>query len=172
MTPPTPTLTRSRNVQTFLDKTVDIGRFRFGISHDLVELPEGNPYLERWILWLGITIRVHKFWRGDDERAPHDHPWAFVTIPLNRGYYEKVSERNVFDREGATSRIRFVSRWRPHFRPASHRHIVVMPEGATPIWTFVVTGLRNHSWGFWPTPTTFVPWREWPAAKDQENRPW
>jgi len=162
-------------MQTFVDNTFDIGPLRFGYSHDLVELPEGKPYLERWILWLGITLRIHKFWRGDDDRAPHDHPWAFITIPLNRNYTERVFEFYAFEDHRKyfwRKREAAVRRWRPHFRPSTHKHIVVMPRNAPPVWTFVVTGLRKQPWGFWPAPDTWISWRKWPASKAQENRPW
>ena len=29
--------------------------YRFGITHDLVR-DNGEPYLERWILWSGLTL--------------------------------------------------------------------------------------------------------------------
>src|SRR5580692_11012239 len=51
-----------------------------------------EPYLDRYILYFWpITLRLHRFWRGDDDRAPHDHPWWFITIPFT-SYVEAVYE--------------------------------------------------------------------------------
>jgi len=62
---------------------------RIGFEYSRVGLGE-TPYLDRYILYiLGPTLRLHKFWRGDDDRAPHDHPWVFWTFPL-RSYVETV----------------------------------------------------------------------------------
>ena len=50
------------------------------------------PYLLRW--WLVPRNKVanaylHKFFRSDDDRAHHDHPWLFnVTIMIKGRYFE------------------------------------------------------------------------------------
>jgi len=135
----------------------------WGLSHDLVISTETSlPYLERWILWLpGLTLRVHKFWRGDDPTAPHDHPWWYVTFPLSH-YIE-----NWWDPRVEHMRSRVVGAWRFHFRPAAHRHIVHMPPERpdTPIYTLVMTGGWERKWGFWPEATRFIYWREWVRAR-------
>ena len=120
----------------YFDKIAIIGGRRFGVTHDLV-LDNGEPYLERWILWCGFTVRLHKFHKGDDDRAFHDHPWWFVTVPL-RTYVERTPavERQI------------VRRFLPHFRPAKHRHIVQLAD-EKPVWTFIVTGPKCQDWGFW-----------------------
>jgi len=124
------------------------------------------PYLRRWILhFAGYTLRLHKFYRGDDDRAPHDHPWWFITIPL-RGYYESVVR-------GSVQMVEWVRPFWPHFRPATYRHIVLggadyfdYPDlghwcPARALYTVVITGRKERPWGFWPGSKTFVPWREW-----------
>ena len=113
-----------------------LGAMRFGITHDLV-YENGQPYLARWILWFGATLRLHCFYKGDDDRAYHDHPWWFVTIPLRS--YEEVTPAL------GTS---LVKRGRPHFRRAQHRHIVRLIAPA-PVWTLIVTGRKCQEWGFW-----------------------
>ena len=120
----------------YFDWVTTIGGHRFGLTHDLV-FEDNRPYLERWIIWFGFTLRLHKFHKGDDDRAFHDHPWWFITIPL-RSYIESTP-----DQSG-----RLVSRWRPHFRPAKHRHIVSLIE-QQPVWTFIITGPKSQEWGFW-----------------------
>lgn len=137
--------------EMYFDKTVDIGRFRFGVQHDLVHV-KGDPYLERWILWFGFQIRLHKFYRSDDDRALHDHPWPFITFPL-LPYSEEYWD-------GLNVRRRFVQSYRFHYRASTHRHIV-RKFTHRPVWTIVMMGLKNNAWGFWPDSETFVPWREW-----------
>src|SRR5688500_17625240 len=49
-----------------------------------------DPYLVRWYLFRSgpVSIFIHKFVRSDEDRALHDHPWAFLVIPIWRGYIE------------------------------------------------------------------------------------
>ena len=119
---------------------------RLGVSHDLIAVG-GEPYLERWILWLGIgTVRLHRFLAGDDDsRGPHDHPWWFVTIPF-RGYTELVP-----DADGVMTQ-RSLRAWRPHFRRSSHQHLVEPGRGPgsfDAFYSIVITGPRRRRWGFW-----------------------
>lgn len=133
-----------------------LGGYSLGLERTAIQV--GNsPYLGRWILYVGgFTLRLHRFYRGDDARAPHDHPWSFWTFPLCRGYNEIV------DRNGVLMHER-VRGWRWHYRPSSYRHIVVDPP--KPFYTLVVTGRKDRSWGFWPGSQTFVPWRQWESRK-------
>lgn len=132
-------------------------RTEWGWEHSTVMLKDEQglrtiPYLERWIVYLGrITLRLHKFHQPDDDRAPHDHPWWFITIPLH-AYREIVCMPN-----GGRYRNE-VMPLRPHFRPALYRHIVV---GPIPVWTIVISGSVQRRWGFWKTPTEFVPYEIW-----------
>ena len=136
----------------YFDKVFTLGGQRFGITHDLV-YEQNEPYLERWILWLGFTIRLHKFHKGDDDRAFHDHPWWFITMPL-RPYVESVPGNNAVT----------VGAWRPHFRSARHRHIVRL-QGNLPVWTFIITGPKAREWGFW-NDEDFIHHEQWLAQND------
>lgn len=144
--------------QTFAH--VDIGRFRIGGSHQVLG-SAGRSYLERWILWLGVgTLRLHRFHRGDDDRAPHNHPFWFVTFPLG-SYKEKV-----FGLADNSIQVQEVEGFRFHFRPAKHTHIVMDQPNKKKFWTIVLTGMHQQSWGFYPFDAArgqrkFVPWREW-----------
>jgi hypothetical protein len=138
-------------------KFVDICGYRFGGEKSTVKI-NGKPYLQRWIIYAGGTLRLHKFYRGDDDRAMHDHPWWFVTFPL-KGYWEQVP--NPKSPTGLMKR--FVKPFRFHYRPAKFKHIVL---GSTarydvdvedihvttpkPFWTLVISGPRSNKWGFWP----------------------
>lgn len=127
-----------------------IGSYKLGFEHSLVEV-NGQPYLERWVVAVaGWTFRVHKFHRGDDERAQHNHPWAFWTFPFS-SYFERTDLG-----------VRKVKAWRLHYRDSKFRHIVMCcADHSAPWWTFVITKRYCQSWGFYPTPDKFVPWREW-----------
>ena len=116
--------------------TFSVRSQRFGLSHDLV-LEQTEPYLERWIFWCGFSIRIHKFHKGDDDRAFHDHPWWFVTVPLKR-YLELTP----------TQGTQTLKAGRPHYRKATHRHIVQLIDD-NPTWTLIITGLKERKWGFW-----------------------
>lgn len=129
-----------------------LGR-RWGFDRSLV-LVDGEKYLDRWIVYLnGYTLRLHKFYRGDDDRASHTHPWWFITFPLGP-YIEQLFEH------GHPRGCRIVKAWRPHFRPANFEHYV--SHGAKDTWyTVVVTGVKSNGWGFYPRPDWFVPYKEW-----------
>lgn len=149
---------------------IDLGGRRFGYEQSRVE-HEGSPYLDRYILYVGgPTLRLHKFWRGDDDRAPHDHPWTFWTFPFS-DYWEKT-----FRTDGSWYWNK-VHSFTLNKRPATYRHIVVgkcsndwtYKTTREPFWTFVVSTNYQRSWGFWPKGEGFVPWREWPAASEQPS---
>ena len=131
--------------------------FRIGPEYSSVRIGD-EKYLDRFIFYFFGTIRLHRFWRGDDDRAPHNHPWWFVTLPFT-SYVEKVYDIE----DGRYLGERLVKAWRFHFRPARYRHMVVgRADGKkAPFWTFVLTGRRSQAWGFWPNPNEFVAWRDW-----------
>lgn len=138
-------------------------RYNFWFEHDVVGI-DGAPYLERWFMYfLGFTFRVHKFYRGDDDRAPHDHPWAFWTFPLS-GYWERVGDMT-----------HFVRPWRFHYRPATYQHIVlgshpkadkrgVKFSSPEPFYTLVITSRKKQTWGFYPG-GKFVYWKDFNASR-------
>lgn len=139
-------------------------------------------YMDRKMLWgprwmRSWRIRLHHFFSGDDDSAPHDHPWAFVTFPLS-DYTETVeldddAERSVIpsevqgsayvqcsDKSYALRIVRKVRRWRFHFRPALHRHYVHEPR--RPFRTIVFAcAYPERVWGFWPEPDVFVKYTDW-----------
>lgn len=136
----------------YFNFVTELGSSRFGITHDLV-LDNDQPYLERWVLWCGITLRLHKFHKGDDDRAFHDHPWWFITFPLQT-YTEQTPHAGV----------QTVRAWRPHFRKAKHQHIVQMIDNK-PIRTLIITGSKSKEWGFWDN-NSFVHHEQWLSARE------
>lgn len=108
------------------------------------------PYARRWVLDLGVgSVRVHQWYRSDDKRSPHSHPWWFVTLVL-KGSYEDWGypgrtlsgvprlDNKVVDR---------LRRGSVRYRPAHHVHSVSVPPHGC--WTLLVTGPEKERWGFW-----------------------
>ena len=134
----------------------EIRGYRFGAEFSPVSIDAG-PYLDRWILYLGFgCLRLHKFYRGDDNRAPHDHPFSFWTFPL------KSYREHVYDETGFVE-SRVVRALRVHYRPATFRHIVTGRDDwkRGPFWTIVWATKPKRQWGFWPFPKFYVHWKEW-----------
>lgn len=147
----------------------------FGVERSTIYIKDAK-YMERHIAYLGpVCLRLHKFFRGDDDRASHTHPWAFVTFPF-RSYVEHLFDEGKFVREQVVKKFRF------HYRPATHEHVVKgpmwtvggndlyyqgaplysnEPYGFDAFYTFVITGPRNNDWGFYPEPGKFVYWRDY-----------
>lgn len=124
---------------------------------------EECPYVRRWVAdtpW--FSARIHHFYRSDDARAFHDHPWWFVTVVL-KGGYDDVSPCPACDGKGiAGGKVTFVDCTRcdgsgkqvdrlrvgsVRFRRALHRHTVQVHPGG--VWTAVFTGPLVRRWGFW-----------------------
>lgn len=120
-------------------------RNRLAYVHDRI-WSHGVFYLERrYIEFLGFSLRYHVFRAPDPDRGLHDHPWWFITFPLD-SYWEQ--------REGI--RLGYLVReHRLHFRPATYRHRVV----SAPARTFVLTGRRSREWGFYRD-GEFIHWRD------------
>ena len=132
---------------SYFDAVIQIGRYRFGFTHDMV-LDNEEPYLERWILWCGVTLRLHRFLKSDDDRAFHDHPWWFVSLPL--APYVEITPAKA---------PKHIKPWRLHFRAAHHRHIVQLGNNR-PVRTIILTGPKSREWGFWEG-DRFVHHQEW-----------
>jgi hypothetical protein len=152
------------------DKRPSWWGMRFGFEkHRIWNETRSIPYQDRYMLCLGIIeIRLHKFWRGDDDRAPHDHPWWFITMPF-KSYTELVAEplyipgRDLATIDHWRYNRKVVKAWRFHFRPAEYKHIVLEAEdhSTKPFWTFVISGRKTRGWGFWKKPSQFIPHEEW-----------
>lgn len=141
-----------------------------------------TPYMAR-VIWTPNTRwgqgYFHCFLRHDIDRDPHDHPFAFTTIPLNRSYVEEV-----FDKDTHCFRYVHVRRWRKHYRPSEHCHRVVgcvygddprnFSESAFPLFTIVWRGASKRTWGFWtyrdnPLARGWVKWTEYVVGKGGDN---
>lgn len=119
------------------------------------DIIHGNSlYMSRWILYvLGYTLRLHCIHRPDRDRALHNHPFWFVTLPL--GTYREMYWES-FGLSGHMW-VRDVRPWRPHFRGIDFRHRICHLD--RPVWTIVLSGPYVQPWGFYPKPDEFVPYK-------------
>lgn len=152
-----------------------------------------NPYMLRWFLFRSQRfdklprLYLHKFLRSDDDRAPHDHPWWFVSIILRGSYteYSWVEDGWVIRRRTAPSiafrglntrhrveldveHLPTVTDWgnvckgcnRPGTRMTCYcDYDVVDSRCYKSVWTIILTGPDVRGWGFWCA-DEFIPWRQ------------
>jgi hypothetical protein len=119
-----------------------------------------DPYLLRWFLIPRnplFNAYLHNFWRSDDDRARHTHPWLCNLSVLLRGRY-----REWFG-DGPTD---YVDRTAPalKFRWGAAPHRIELIDG--PVWTLFLTGPRVREWGFL-CPGRFVHWKAFTAPNDK-----
>jgi hypothetical protein len=116
---------------------------RFWKTHNLT-WADGTIFMTRYTLIKrpSFSLKVHRFRRGDEEM--HDHPWAFISLILWRGYVELTPD-------GPIKR-----RWLSlRYRPAHWIHNVCVNEGED-AWTLCLTFGRQRVWGF-HTPVGWMP---------------
>lgn len=111
----------------------------------------------------GDNVFVHQFWRSDDDRALHDHPWPWTTIILD-GEYLEHRPADPANPAGPTEIYR---------RRAGD--IVTTPDAETPhrvellddvpVTTLFYTGSKIREWGFW-CEKGWVHWRDFTAPGD------
>lgn len=125
-----------------------------------------DSYLLRW--WIIprnkiFNVYLHCFLRDDDDRALHDHPWAWCSILLNGCYVEHTIDRGgVHKRQLRTpGDIKFSLPSRPHRVELIPGPIV--PTEKYPCWTLFITGPRVRQWGF------HCPQRGWVHFKEFTN---
>lgn len=87
---------------------------------------------------------LHFFHRSDADEL-HDHPWAFWTLPIWRGYSEHTS-----------SGVRRIWPFTIHRRRATHSHRVELIGGKSAV-TLVWMQPRTRTWGFF----TSQGWKNW-----------
>ena len=136
-------------------------------KHKVIPNCDGDPYLHRWYIFRTerVALFLHKFIRSDEDRALHDHPWAFLVIPIWRGYWEhsQKGKRRVLPIIGT------------RLRPATYRHRVELlsymfcagtgeweqyTKIELPAWSLFFRFTRIRDWGFWAN-NGFIKWNIW-----------
>src|SRR5258706_648975 len=105
------------------------------------------PLLIRYFLFRSklLGIYLHRLCRSDEDRALHDHPWAFISIILTSGYVEHTPRGKQWHGPGSIL-----------LRPAKWQHRLELDK---PAWTLVIRFRRVREWGFhWPA--RWIPWQE------------
>lgn len=121
-----------------------------------------DPYMLRWFIIPRnpvFNIYLHQFFRSDDDRAHHDHPWLFnLSFLLHGRYIEHCIAK------GGTDHITGYSEGNARLRlgPAPHR-IEIIPGHCC--ITLFVTGPVVRVWKF-HCPQREVPWKEFVDDRD------
>jgi hypothetical protein len=150
-------------------------------SH-VIRSADGSPYLLRKYLlpkrfsgawWPGVFL--HKFYRSDEDRFPHNHPWRFaVSLILTGGYIERR-----YKPDGQCIELSKHVRRPLTFNVirAEDFHKAQLLEPKRGCWTLFVawrhkTAKPGEEWGFWDIDHgCFVGWREYlpPGADGLEG---
>jgi hypothetical protein len=133
---------------------------------DLVIGERGRPYLCRWYIlprnrWCNAYL--HQFWRSDDDRALHDHPWWSLSLCLSGSMVEHTIAA------GGVHHRRFIAAGGWRLRSARLAHRLELDENAGPVWTLFLTGPRLRQWGF-HCPQGWVPWEKFTAGTTDDLR--
>lgn len=112
-----------------------------------------HKFVNRWL----PNIYLHQFLRDDDDRALHDHPWAWCSILLRGSYIEHTIEQGGIHRRllreapsikvSGPRRAHRVELIKKTAREASVWCITHAPK-PLPCWTLFITGPRVRAWGF------------------------
>jgi len=127
--------------------------------------PNG-AYLRRWYLVPRnpvLNVYLHQFLRDDDDRALHDHPWAWLSFLLDGCYFEHTIAAGGVHRRT----LRGIGSLKISGPRRAHRVELVQwadpdefdngyaalaasysRQPSAPCWTLFITGPRVRRWGF------------------------
>lgn len=116
---------------------------------------KSKDYLFRWSLWLpfGLSLKIHKIVRADNDRCEHDHPWWFVRVILYGGYKEIIRGKPY-----ARLPWRPWAFWRIYPCLPSFQHKIVKLYKKEN-WSLVLCGRNRGKWGF-ITNKGWIHWRK------------
>ena len=133
---------------------------RLGRHRVIFDRDDNEPYLERYYLFLkdrksfAFNVVLHRILKSDLDDL-HDHPWPWVTIILQGGYWE-YTRLGKPKWKGAGSVIIRSSR-------SLHRLELRKDQfgGEIPCWTLFCMGPKQKDWGFlkngkWVENTTYL----------------
>lgn len=109
---------------------------------------QGDVFFSRYDLvknrWFAIYL--HEFFRSDNARCLHDHPWNFLSLILWGGYWEEMTTGLHWRRPGSIL-----------FRRAETAHRIVLDGSRKRVWSLVVVGRKHRPWGFYSV-RGWLPW--------------
>lgn len=146
----------------------------------LITRGDGAAYLFRWTLlsiYQWISFKLHIVMASDDLCA-HDHPWGFITIILNGGYYEwtpidQKERGKILDERIAPDGVVEVKRWHGAgsimYRHNNWRHSLELntyedTDNPVPCITFAIMGRVTKAWGFF-TSFGWIYWKRYSKQK-------
>jgi hypothetical protein len=130
---------------------------------------ENRVYLRRLRIlqtpWFALYL--HFIYLPDEDRAPHDHPFGFLSLIVRGGYterlYHQLGGRQLSKYQRTENRT-----WRRGTIHTTSKRVAHMIWDLTPgTVTLVVAGRKKRDWGFW-TEEGFVPWQQYNRAKYDE----
>ena len=131
----------------FHDVMNKLGRYRL-----IPDRSTGQDYMHRYYLflkdrkWFPFNITLHKIVKSDDPIF-HDHPWPYMTIVLDGGYWEHTP---IFDTEGNKMAEKQV--WRGPgsiiIRKANDYHWLELDCMINYATTLFFMGPQQREWGF------------------------
>ena len=141
------------------------------------------PYLRRWHILPRnriFNLYLHHFLRDDDDRALHDHPWAWCSLVLAGGYYEHtIAAGGIHHRRWRPAGSLAISGPRRAHRIELHKHPQHMldfysvmggrgRERLPPVtcFTLFATGPTVRAWGFHCPKRGWVPWQQFTDPAD------
>lgn len=132
----------------------------FSLTYNkILDFDGKKDYLHRWSLWLpfGLSLKIHKIVRPDNDRCEHDHPWWFVRVILHGGYAELIKGK-VYNRLP----WRPWAFWRiyPCLPSFQHKILRLFKESN---YSLVLCGRNKGSWGF-ITKKGWIPWQQFLKA--------
>lgn len=146
---------------------------------------DGDVYLfrRRLLQTPAFAIYLHDILDGDEERAPHSHPFAFASLVV-RGWYEEEVYHPTFEDRSDYWHGHYVKyihgrlgeptwnvrkRGRMHTFPRGNGQVHRIAEVGPKTRTLVFAGRRKDSWGFFDEEVgEIVYWRTYLEARDRE----
>lgn len=129
----------------------------------------GLPSAVAKMAMLSPRLYLHYFFRGDEDRAFHNHPWKeALSFILTKGYRE---HRWDFLEQRATSRLIQPGQFNLLRRGDFHK-VELLPTGGC--WTLFASGRlinlpRGKDWDFFdPDTKAFTSWEDWTIQREQE----
>jgi hypothetical protein len=111
-----------------------------------------------------VSLYIHWINKPDNDRGPHDHPWAFLSFIVRGGYTEKFHK----DPYSHASRTKTHKRFSLHRMGLKSAHRITYAKPNT--ITAIITGPRKRNWGFYVPDAPgsksikFVPWEVYDKA--------
>lgn len=136
------------------------------------DIPDDQQSTWQWFVNHCPNAYLHCFLRDDDDRALHDHPWAWCSILLQGAYIEHTIDAGGIHRR----RLREAPSIKFSLPRRAHR-VELLPANPTsmladgsaprlPAWTLFLMGPRLRNWGFHCPERGWVPWQEFTDPAD------